>query len=157
MNPWYLNEGKQILEATEGGKLLFVWVALYTDLKAVPQFEPHIMMRALQDSSFVPNLSLALSTSHLDLNLVRRFTLRPTAFAKQNTPWFREEIVCNIRREIGEQFIGHWLTDENITLGVKLSRQVIGLRTAAGDFFTVISPSGKVTLGSTLNMSYEGE
>jgi hypothetical protein len=157
MNPWYLNEGKDVISATAEGKLLFIWEAIYDDGKPVWQFEEHIVMRALADDSFIPKLELAISTSHLDPKLVKKFILHPIAFAKKRTPWFQMDFECNIRRELGEQFLGHWLTDWNTTLGVRFSRQVIGLRTAEGDFYVVVSPSGKVTLGTTMNMSYEGE
>lgn len=158
MNPWYSEHGQKVLQETEHGKLLFVWQALYDDGGVVDQFEPHIMMRVVKDSSFIPSLELAISTSVLDRERVRKFTLLPTAYAKVFTPWFKDSIECNIRLDQGEKFIANWLTDDNVTLGIKISRTVIGVETKSGEkFFTILSPSGRVTLATTTNVSYEGE
>lgn len=158
MNPWYSEQGHKVLQETEHGKLLFVWQALYDDGGVVDQFEPHIMMRVVKDPSFIPSLELAISTAVLDRERVKKFTLIPTAYAMLNTPWFKDLIDCNIRLQDGERFIANWLTDDNITLGIKISRSVIGVELKSGEkLFTIISPSGRVTLGSSTNMSYEGE
>jgi hypothetical protein len=158
MNPWYSEQGRKVLQETEYGKLLFVWQALLDDGSVVEQFESHIMMRVVKDPRFIPLMTLAISTSTLDRSRVKKFTLTPTAYANVFTPWFKDPIECNIRLDQGEKFICNWLTDENLTLGIKISRTVIGIETKSGErFLTVLSPSGKVTLGSTTNMSYEGE
>jgi hypothetical protein len=158
MERWYLSPlGAFVLGKTDGGKLLFVWEALYNDGKPACQFEEHVMMRAVKDASFVPDLNLAISTSSLDRERVMRFSLIPTAFAKQHTP-LQSIIECRIRLDLGERFIAHWLTDDNATLKMKISRHIIGVETKTGDkFLTIVSPSGKITLSSTVHISYEGE
>lgn len=155
---WYLSPlGSFVLGKTDGGKLLFVWEALYNDGKPACQFEEHIMTRALKDSNFVPDLNLAISTSSLDRERVMKFSLIPTAFAKHHTT-FQNVIECRIRLELGERFIANWLTDHNASLGLKISRHVIGVETKSGDkFLTIVSPSGKVISSTTVHMSYEGE
>lgn len=155
---WYCSPlGSFVLGKTDGGKLLFVWEALYNDGKPACQFEEHIMTRALKDSNFVPDLNLAISTSSLDRERVVKFSLMPTAFAKEHTP-LQSIIECRIRLDLGERFIAHWLTDDNATLRMKISRHVIGFEDKSGSkFLTIVSPSGKLTLSSSVHLSYEGE
>ena len=160
MNPWYASpEGQKVLSRTEDGKLLFAWRALYDDGNPIYQFEEHIMLHMMNDGDFIPDISLALSTNHLDRERVCLFSLLPNAFAKIHTPWFNAPMDCFVHLNEGERIIANWLTDVSPTSGIRISRSVVGIEDikTGRKFMTVISPSGKVTLSSTTNVSYEGE
>lgn len=157
MNEWYAAEGKKLLDSTQNGRTLFIWEAAVDGI-VLKQFDDHIWMRALRDISFVPKLELGYSTDILKGKRVESFLLLPTAFTRNAVPWFNNAFHVYLRPDKGEKLVAHWLVDVVQPIGVEVARYVLGIENASGDkILTVISPSGKVTLSSTEDVSYEGE
>jgi len=160
-NPWYsTREGQQFLLATDYGKFIFVWEAIYEDGKPVRQFDEFAFQRALSDPTFVPPDATRLSIDMLDKERIVEFRLHPIAYARAFMPCFQKPIIVKLDPKKGERLVSNWLVDEVPTLHWKLYRTVVGVqRGNDGEppTLVVISPSGSVMICRDTNQNFEGE
>ncbi len=159
---WYSSEeGRHFLDATERGRLMFTWEALYNDGQIFRQYDDITFSRTMTDEQFIPPSDALISTSALDKSKVERFTLLPIAFTCKHAPWFQRPIETQVRLSKGERFICHWLVDFVKPGDFLLYRYVIGvcreISSETVSTVTVISPSGIITVGADENKSFEGE
>jgi len=159
---WYASpEGQHILAATDCGRYMFVWEALYGDGTKIRQFDTVPFTRAMTDESYVPPSDLRLSADCLDGMRVVQFNLYPIALVRKRCPWFQKPIEVRLKPSQGEFFLGYWLTDLTPKTGYTLCRHVIGLKQVLRiqelKTMVVLSPSGQITICSDDNQSFEGE
>jgi len=160
-------EVKDYLSMTNGGETMFLWAAEYNDGTVMTQFPLELFNKFQQDPDAVPALGLGISVSKLDVSKVKEFFLLPTAHAKKVLPWLTPyRLVINLAK--GEKFISYRLCDRSTIMNQtgplstgKICRHVLGVSQyvngAQAKTFTVISPSGLITLTSSEDISYEGE
>jgi hypothetical protein len=155
---WYATEeGQKFMGATEGGMLMFMWEARYDDGRVVRQFDDVNFTRAMTDADFVPPESLRLSVDSLEKEHVSQFTLYPIAMTRSKSTWFQQPIDVYLDLKQGDRFISSWLTDYSPKAGYVLRRSVIGIERNGTRLLTIISPSGRITICSNENQSFEGE
>jgi hypothetical protein len=155
---WYNSqEGQWFMQATAGGLLMFVWEARYDDDRIVRQFDDVNWSRAMADADFVPSEDLRLSVDALEKEHVSQFTLFPIAMTRKRIPWFQQSLEVHLDLPRGDRFVSYWLTDYTPRTGYTMRRTVIGIERDGIKLLTVISPSGKISVCSTDNISFEGE
>jgi hypothetical protein len=155
---WYATaEGQWLMNATVNGMLMFVWEAKYDDGRVVRQFDDVNFTRAMTDVDFVPPEDLRLSVDSLEKEHVSQFTLYPIAMARSRAPWFQQPIEVQLDLKHGDRFVSFWLTDYSPKTGYIIRRSVIGIEKDGIKHLIVISPSGRLTICSHDNYSFEGE
>ena len=136
---------------------MFVWEAKYDDGRVVRQFDDVNFTRAMTDADFVPSEDLRLSVDALEKEHVSQFTLYPIAMTRNRAPWFQQPISVYVDLEKGDRFVSAWLTDYTPKTGYVIRRSVIGIDRNGTRLLTVISPSGRISVCSNDNQSFEGE
>lgn len=145
------------MQATAGGLLMFVWEAEYDDGRVVRQFDDVNFLRAMTDADFVPPEDLRLSVDTLEKEHVSQFTLLPIAMTRKRTPWFQQPIGVLLDLPRGDRFVNYWLTDFTPRTGYTIRRNVVGIQRNGATLLTIISPSGRISVCSNDNHSFEGE
>lgn len=157
---WYATpEGQRFMAKTNGGQNMFLWEAVLIDGRIIRQYPEIEFNRIMNDADYIANDQERRSVVSLGpekFNVVS-FRLYPTALTRQGAPWFLRPISVELRPKQGEFFESYWLTDRTPATGYILRRHVIGMRKGDQVSLTVISPSGKITICSDDNVSYEGE
>lgn len=160
-------EVRDLLAHTNGGESFWLWAAEYDDGTVISQFDTDTMNQMLLDPLTVPSVNLGKSVNVLDVSRVKELILYPSAHARSVCSWLSPiRLVVNLKK--GEKFISFRLQSRTVILNgtqeigaLRICRFVVGIvqhiNGAAVKTFTIISPSGLVTVASSDDQSYEGE
>lgn len=162
MQSWFKTEtGVAFLKATFQGKFAYLWVAVLSDGTEVKQFPDEAFDKLINDPD-VNGESLEpqrVSVDRLDVKKVKELYLFPSAAAKKFVHLEPVRLIINI--EAGEKFVSYWLTDWNPDTGVYFTRHVVGISKLVNGkqakFFAIIGPTGRVTIATDDNQSFDGE
>jgi len=165
MNPWYSTDvAARLLNATDGGRLMFVWEAELNDGSVMRQFEDHTfeILRTNPNAAVPIDSSLRISTRDIPRDKVVLFRILPIALTQELAPWFSQSFEQKVD-PIKEDLLAYFLIDKFVVGGPvgipELARQVLGTldRATGKKWIKVISPSGATKETEVEDQSYEGE
>ena len=157
---WYdTDKGQEFLALTDGGKFAVVYRATFSDGRILVQFDPETFERAIhdQDFSLVDSHSLGripIDSGHPKAAIVN-LEMLPTALSRRFA--VLPVISVLLKPELGEKLVARWLVDHRAQDGRRICRQMVGIERDGVKTLVVVSPSGRVTVCSDTDRSFEGE